>query len=721
MSERYPPLNLSPQRQRQKTLEVVLTVVLAIAPRQPVLLIVEDLHWIDPTTLELLSCLIDRTPTARILTLLTCRPEFRPPWTPRGHLTFVTLSRLARIQAEVLVACVAGGKTLPGEVVQQVVAKTNGVPLFVEELNKMVLESGWLRERDSSYELTSPRLPLAIPATLHDSLMARLDRLGPVKEVAQLEATLGRAFPYALLQAVSLLDEGTLQRALSQLVEAELLYQRGVPPQATYLFKHALIQEVAYQSVLKRTRQRSHRRIAQVLEERFSETAETQPELLAYHYTEAGLTAQAISYWQRAGARAIQRSAHVEATRHLTKGLELLLTLPDTPERAQRELALQLSLGSAFMVLKGWAAADVQRVYARARALCAQVGQAPQLLRVLNGLQAFHLVRADLQTARELGEQYLHVAQSVHHPQALLRASHQLGETLFYCGEFAAARAHFVQGMALSTAQPRTRHPLSVTDPGLACVAWAAHALWVVGYPDQALTHTEEALSRAQELSYPFDLAYALSMAAELHQFRQEGPLTQARAEALMALSTEQGFAAWRAQGLYLWGWALTQRGEVEEGMGQMREGLAAWQATGAAIGRTAVMARAPGGGLSNGGASRGRPARRGRGVAGSPSHAGTVVYCRTVSTQRRAAAGAAVGVSCRGRNLSSSRPRRRPPPGGEVAGAAGGDEPEPAVAVPGQAHRSPRPARADLRLVHRGLDTADLQDAKALLERLGG
>jgi class 3 adenylate cyclase/predicted ATPase len=582
----YAPLPLSPERQKQRTLHALLTILLRIAAQQPVLFVMEDLHWVDPSTLELLSLLVDQGPTARILALCTFRPDFTPPWTGRAHLTQMTLPRLPRRQAVEMTGRVAHGKPLPSEVVEQVVAKTDGVPLFVEELTKMVLESGLLQEREDRYELSRPLPPLAIPTTLHDSLMARLDRLATVKGLAQLGATLGREFAYELLQAVSPWDEATLQRGLHQLVEAEFLYQQGLPPQATYRFKHALIQDATYQSLLKSTRQQSHQRIAEVLEARFPELCETQPELLAHHCTEAGLIAQAIPSWQRAGERALQRSAHVEAISHLTKGLELLNTLPDTPERAKRELALQLTLGSAFMVLKGWAAAEVERVYTRARALCEQVGQAPQLLRALNGLLAFHLVRADLQTARELGEQYFRVAQSVQHPQALLRAYHQLGETIFYLGEFAPALAHFAQGMALSTSQPRHRHPLSVTDPGLACFAWAAHALWVLGYPDQALTYMEEALTLAQELSYPFDLAYALSMAAELHQFRQEGPLTQARAEALMALSTEQGFAAWRAQGLYLWGWALAKQGQVEEGMVQMRKGLAAWQATGAAIGQ---------------------------------------------------------------------------------------------------------------------------------------
>ena len=334
----YAPLTVSPEQQKQKTLHALLTILLRIAAQQPVLFVMEDLHWVDPSTLELLSLLVDQGPTARILALLTFRPDFSPPWTGRSHLTQVTLPRLPRRQAAEMTGQVAHGKALPPEVVEQVVAKTDGVPLFVEELTKMVLESGLLQEREERYELTGPLPPLAIPATLHDSLMARLDRLATVKGLAQLGATLGREFSYELLQAVSPWDEATLQRGLQQLVEAEFLYQQGLPPQATYLFKHALIQDAAYQSLLRSTRQQYHQRIAQVLEAHFPEICETQPELLAHHYTEAGLQAQAIPYWQRAGQRAIERSANLEAISHLTKGLEVLTTLPDTPERAQQEL-----------------------------------------------------------------------------------------------------------------------------------------------------------------------------------------------------------------------------------------------------------------------------------------------------------------------------------------------------------------------------------------------
>jgi predicted ATPase len=315
----YASRPVSPEQQKQQTLHALLTILLRIAAHQPVLLVMEDLHWVDPTTLEFLSLLVDQGPTARILALLTFGPDFSPPWTGRSHLTQVTLHRLPRRQAVEVIRQVAHGKVLPPEVVEQIVAKTDGVPLFVEELTKMVLEAGLLQERSERYALTGPLPPLAIPATLHDSLMAWLDRLATVKGLAQLGATLGREFSYELLHAVAPWDEGTLQRGLQQLVAAEFLYQRGLPPQATYRFKHALIQDAAYQSLLRSARQQHHQHIAQVLEARFPDLGATQPELLAHHYTEAGLMAQAIPYWQQAGTRAIQRSANVEAIAHVQR------------------------------------------------------------------------------------------------------------------------------------------------------------------------------------------------------------------------------------------------------------------------------------------------------------------------------------------------------------------------------------------------------------------
>ena len=342
---RYPPLNLSPQRQKQQTYEVLAAWLVQEAERQPVLVVWEDLHWADPSTLEFLSVVIDQAPTARMLTLLTFRPEFRPPWATRSPLTEMTLNRLSRDQVEAMVIHLTGGKTLPAEVVEQVIAKTDGVPLFVEEILKMILESGLIHEEDDHYILTGPLSLLAIPSTLHDSLMARLDRLAPVKAIAQLGAVLGREFMYEVIHAVAPMEETALQQGLAQLVDAELLYQRGLLPHATYLFKHALIQDAAYQSLLKSTRQQYHQRIAQVLEARFPDTVETQPELLAYHFTEADVRERAVRYWLHAGQRASERSAYAEAISHLTRGLELVSTLPDTPERAEQELVLQTDPG----------------------------------------------------------------------------------------------------------------------------------------------------------------------------------------------------------------------------------------------------------------------------------------------------------------------------------------------------------------------------------------
>jgi predicted ATPase len=581
----YTPLTVSPERQKQQTLHALLTIMLRIAAQQPLLFVMEDLHWVDPTTLELLSLLVDQGPTARILALWTFRPDFSPPWTGRSHLTQVTLPRLPRRQAAEMTARVAHGKALPPEMVEQVVAKTDGVPLFVEELTKMVLESGLLQEREQGYELSGPLPPLAIPATLHDSLMARLDRLAAVKGLAQLGATLGREFSYELLQAVSPWDEDTLQRGLQQLVEAEFLYQQGLPPHATYLFKHALIQDAAYQSLLRSTRQQYHQRVAEVLEERFPEICETQPELLAHHYTQAGMLAQAIPYWQRAGQRTIERSANVEAISHLSKGLELLATLPDTPERTQQELTLHTALGGPLSITKGFAAPEVERVYARARALCRQVGETPQLFSVLSGLFFFYEVRGELQTARELAEQLLSLAQRQQDPALLLQAHRAMGQTIFWQGELARAREYLEQGIAIYDPQ---RHRFLAfrysQDPGVGLRMFAAQVLWHLGYPDQAMERMQEALALARELSHPFSLASALDHAAWLHQYRREERLTQEQAEADIVLSREQGFSFFLAHGTILHGWALAPQGRRVEGITQMHQGMATWRAMGVAL-----------------------------------------------------------------------------------------------------------------------------------------
>ncbi|HSF31480.1 MAG TPA: adenylate/guanylate cyclase domain-containing protein [Candidatus Tectomicrobia bacterium] len=582
LPDHYPPLALTPQRQKQKTLEALLVWLWRETEQRPVLLIMEDLHWFDPSTLEFLNLVVDQATSMRLFTLLTCRPTFRPPWPLHAPVTHLVLSRLPRQQAARMIERVAGGKVLPAEVRQQLLIKTDGVPLFVEELTKMVLESGLLREANGRYELTAPLPSLAIPATLYDSLMARLDRLATGKTVAQMGATIGRRFSYELLRAVSPLDESTLHQALGQLVQAELLYQRGLPPQATYTFKHALIQEAAYQSLLKSTRQGYHRQIAQVLDERFPETVETQPELLAHHYTEAGQPAQAVPCWLRAGQRSTERSANVEAVSHLTKGLEVLRGLPDTPERIQHELALHLALGQPLLMIKGQESPELAQVYSRAQELCQRVGDSRQRFSALMGLCSFYNAQGRLQTSRELAEESLALAQGVHAPVLLLEAHITLGSILFCLGEFISARMHLEEGLVLHS---RQQHRVMILNRGCDCevfgATWLAWTLWMLGYPDRALAKSHEALHLAQELSHTYSLALAQFFAAVLHMCCREAQCALDRLDTAMALSKEQGFVRWLAGGMVVRGWALAEQGALEEGIEQLKQGLAAWRAMG--------------------------------------------------------------------------------------------------------------------------------------------
>jgi predicted ATPase len=357
---RYPALDLTPQRQKQLTLAALVEQLEGLAAAQPVLLTYEDMHWGDPTTQELLGLSIERMQRLPVLLLITFRPEFNPPWPTQPHVSALALSRLGRREGAVMVERVVRNKPLPDEVAAQIVAKTDGVPLFVEELTKTVLESGLLHDAGDRWELAGPLPPLALPSTLHDSLLARLDRLAPTKEIAQIGAALGREFSHVLLAAVADRPEAELQAALDQLVAAELVYRRGAPPDVTYSFKHALVQDAAYGALLKSRRQQLHARIAKVMEAQFPEIVETQPELLAQHCTGAGLREEAIGYWDKAGEQAIQRSANAEAIERLSKALELLETAPETPERIRQELALQTRLGPAVIAVKGFAAPDVE-------------------------------------------------------------------------------------------------------------------------------------------------------------------------------------------------------------------------------------------------------------------------------------------------------------------------------------------------------------------------
>jgi class 3 adenylate cyclase/tetratricopeptide (TPR) repeat protein len=505
---RYAALPASPQQRKQQTLDALVTWLMAEGEHQPLLMLWEDLHWADPSSLELLDLLVEQVPTVHMLTVLTYRPEFQPSWPQRSHLTPITLNRLERPQVEALIAHVAGNKALPAAVIAHIVDKTDGVPLFVEELTKMLLESAFLHEEADHYTLTGPLSAVAIPATLQDSLMARLDQLPSAKEMAQLGAVLGREFPYELLAAIAPRDEASLQAGLAQLVQAELLYQRGRPPRATYVFKHALIQDAAYASLLKSTRQHVHRHIAEILEARFPTLVEMRPELVAQHYTTAGCAEQAVVYWQRAGQQASDRSAHLEAVSHLSTGIELLQTLPETPEHTQQALTLYVALGAALIITKGQAVPEVEHAYTQAYALCQQVGETPQLVPVLYGLWRFYLVRSQFHTAYELGETLLRLAQHAVDPALAVIAHYTLGSARLWLGELSAARQHLEAGMAHYTPDQRRIPVFRIGhDPGVACRFFTAQILWLLGYPAQALARLHDTLVLAHELSHPYSLA----------------------------------------------------------------------------------------------------------------------------------------------------------------------------------------------------------------------
>jgi class 3 adenylate cyclase/predicted ATPase len=587
VGDRYPALELSPQKRKQRTLQVKVAQVEGLAARQPLLMVSEDVHWSDPTSLELLDMIVERVPSLPVLLIVTFRPEFSPRWVGRAQVTLLSLNRLApRLRAQ-MVTRVSGGKELPKEIVDQIIDRTDGVPLFIEELTKTVIESGVVAETNSRYTMAGLLAPLAIPTTLQASLLSRLDRLAPVREVAQIAAAIGRQFSHDLISAAARMPQQLLDGALAQLVDAELIFRRGTPPAAEYTFKHALVQDTAYQSLLRGKRQQYHLQIAEALTEQFPEIVETQPELLAHHYSEADLRDKAIPFWQAAGQKAAQRSANVEAVHHLTRGLELLRAMPASPERTQQELALLVALGTPLTVTKGFASPEVGRVYARARELCQHVG-GRHLFPVLWGLWVFYTARAEHKIARELGEQCHRLAEDASDPELLIAAHHAQGVTLTSLGELCSGLEHLEQ--AISIFDP-TRHRPRALISGVACRSQAALALWFRGQPDQALKKNEEALILAQGLSRPYSLAQASAFAAVLYQLLRDRKMARARAETAIELSTEHEFPFWRAMGMIVRGWTLTDATEAMTGVAEVRQGLAAFHDAGGEIMRPYFLA----------------------------------------------------------------------------------------------------------------------------------
>jgi class 3 adenylate cyclase/tetratricopeptide (TPR) repeat protein len=584
---RYPPLNLTPQKRKERTFHAQLAQVEGLAACQPVLMVWEDVHWSDPTTRESLDLLIDRVPTLRVLVILTFRPEFTPPWIGRPHVTMLTLNRLPRRQRVVMIAHVAGGKALPKEITDQIVDRTDGVPLFIEELTKTVLESEIVSEASDHYAVKGPIAPLAIPTTLHASLLARFDRLAPTREVAQIGAAIGRQFSHEMISAVAAMPQPKINDALAQLVNSELIFRRGTPPDAEYMFKHALVQDAAYSTLLRSRRQQLHARIVTTLESQFPEIVATQPQLMARHCAEAGLNEKAVGYWLRAGQRALARSAMVEAATQLRKGLDLIRNLPNSTEHELQELELHLTLGSVLTATQGYAASEAGEHFAEARRLCERLGRPSQFAsRVLIGQFEYYLLRAELALASRNVDETLDLAAAYNDPFARSGGLVMRGAVCFWLGDFAAARA--CSDQAIEEYDPEL---LSIEVTGLAFhpqtipLIYSCLSLLHLGRLDQARSRRDELISLSRGLAHTNNLAIALwgALAHDI-DVQVEPALLLPHAEELEALSAEHGFSFWEAVANAYRGWCLSMLGQTDEGLALQGKATDAYRAIGGVL-----------------------------------------------------------------------------------------------------------------------------------------
>jgi class 3 adenylate cyclase len=575
-------LNLSPQRRREKLFEALLSQLQSEARRRPVLFVFEDAHWIDPTSHELLDLTVDRVRRLPVLLAITFRPEFQPPWVGRSHVTSLALNRLGEREVAELAQKLAGNAALSADIVAEIVERTDGVPLFVEELTKAVLETAGQGDRVAAVLATTSLAARSVPATLHASLLARLDRLGPEpKEIAQIGAVLGREFAYEVIEPAAQRDERELQAALGQLSDAGLLFCRGAPPHSSYLFKHALVQDAAYGTLLRGRRQELHARVAAVLEQNFADRVERQPELLAHHLTAAGDTERATDEWLKAGKRAAARSAHLEAIRHFERGLSTLAALPEGPARDRREIELQLARGLSLFTTEGFQAAEAADAYTRARELAERRRDPHQLFMATYGLWQSANGASRIPECRRLSNELQQLTAHSPDDELRLQAHHSAWATCLFFGEPAAAREHCEAGRRLYDPElHRLHHQLyGGHDPGMCARYFDAQAHWLLGYPDKGLAFGNEALVLAERIAHPFSLAVALQYDSMVHLERGEPELALQRLEAAEALAAEQrlGFVL---QPQLLRGAALAAQGAFEGAVAYLREGLAGPGAT---------------------------------------------------------------------------------------------------------------------------------------------
>jgi class 3 adenylate cyclase/predicted ATPase len=585
IGNRYPPLSLTPQKRKEKTLQVLLAQLEGLAARRPVLMVFEDVHWIDPTSLDLLDLVVDRVAALRVLLIITFRPEFAPPWIGRSHATLMSLNRLPRPQRAEMIMRVTGGKALPQEIALQIIDRTDGVPLFIEELTKAVVESGMLADAGDRFDATGPVPRLAIPTSLHASLLARLDRLAPVRELAQIGAALGRSFSHELISAVAAMPQQQVDGALAQLAHAELVFQRGTPPDAEYTFKHALVQDAAYSTMLRGRRQQTHARVATTLESQFPEIVAAQPQLMSHHCAEAGFNEKAVGYRLKAGQQAVARSAMTEAIAQLQKGLELLANMPEASRPVQLELDLQIALGRALMAARGYSAPAVADTLVRARALAERFDRPDRLAALLYFQWGFHSVRAEHELAVSLAEQMEKLGQTRKDQATLLLGHYIHGASCHYRGEFVTARGllELCDGLRDPAARA-TCAAIAVADPYPASQGHLAVTLALLGHIDQALARANEALSEARSLDHPFTVAFVLSKVCAVEAAAGLPHDAGRHAEELVALSNELGFPLWLGLGLLQHGRSLTALGQAQDGVALLAKGLSVLRGAGAVV-----------------------------------------------------------------------------------------------------------------------------------------
>jgi len=569
-----PALDLPPQQRKALLFRAFMDRLDRIAARGPLLMVLEDAHWLDPTSRELFDQIVSRLQDLPVLLIATFRPDVPAPWIGFPHVTLLTLNRLPQGQVITLVDRITDGKALPEEVLRQILARTEGVPLFTEELTKAVLEAGILRDAGDRYALAGPLPPVAIPATLHDSLLARLDRLAPVKEIAQIGACIGREFDHELLATVVSMPEAELAAALDRLLSAELVFRQGFPPAATYVFKHALVRDAAYESLLKRRRQELHARIAASIEAQFPQLRDAQPELIARHYSEAGLAEKAVPYWLQAGRLAANRSANKEAIAHLNFGLECVRAIPPGEARSRFELSLQLGLGGPFIATKGFASREAEAAYQRAEELSRELGSDLDLLLALRGLSYVYQVRANLRATARLTEESARLARRSGDPARLVEADHSIGVLAFHFGQFQSARDALERSAKASAYRDHYHSEVYGMNIGVFCRAYLSHCEWHLGYPLRAVTIAEEGLALARQLSHPFSLALALNYLAMLHQFRGDPEAAFEAATESGNICAKHGFDYYAAWSSLIRAWAIAESGQFDQGLAAYHSAL---------------------------------------------------------------------------------------------------------------------------------------------------